>query len=300
METLIKERKKQKHNNVVFEIISVTVLGIYAFSLLFMLAWALVTSVKNIIDFTLEPMAFFVKDIRLINYVSAFREMHVKISTVGGDRTVEFVELLFNSLFYVAGCCIVSTYTHVTCAYVAAKYPRFITKLMYSIVLFLMSFTMLSNLSSEIVLLKGTYIYNNRILYFLYCGGFTGSNYLIFYSAFKGVSSTYSEAARMDGAGHYRIMFTIMMPMIKSVITGMMLLQIIGLWNDWYVPMVWLPSYPTISYALYRFQFNTENSVSSVPVQVAGSIVVALPTLAIFIAFKNKFIGNIAIGGLKG
>jgi ABC-type glycerol-3-phosphate transport system permease component len=159
---------------------------------------------------------------------------------------------------------------------------------------------MVGDLSSTMVLFQRTGIYDNRLLYILYCGGFTGTNFLIFYATAKGIDEAYLEAARLDGASNYRILFSIVFPMAKPVITGMALLSVIGLWNDWNTPMMWLPSFPTISYALYRFQFNTGNTVSQIPARLAGCVIVMLPTLSIFLIFKNKFIGNIAIGGLKG
>ncbi|MBQ8685618.1 MAG: carbohydrate ABC transporter permease [Clostridia bacterium] len=301
MEKTEKKKKSKgiRANGLVFEIIAITVLGLYSFTLLFALGWGIIISLKDIIDFTLNPLGF-PAELRFENYLNAFKELKVEVAWGEGRRTIEFLELLFNSILYVVGCTLISTYTHLTCAYVSAKYPRWITKLMHTIVVVVIAFPMVGSLSSGLVLLKATGVYNNRLMYFLYCGGFTGTNFLIYYSAFKGVSSTYAEAAKIDGAGHYTIMFKIMIPMVKNLLTGMMLLAVIGYWNDWYTAMVYLPSYPNISYALYKFQFNTNNSVSSVPVQTAGCMLVMLPTLLIFLVFRNKFIGNISYGGLKG
>lgn len=297
--TLKKHKKGIRQNGLGFEIISVTILGLYCFSLLFALGWGVSISLKDIIDFTLDPMGL-PSSLRFQNYVNAFKELNTEVAWGNGRRTVEFLELLFNSLLFVICTTSISTFTHLSCAYVAAKYPRRVTKLMHGIVVFLLSFPLISSLGSGLTLLKATGIYNNRLLYFLYCGNFLGTQFLIFYSAFKGVSSTYMEAAKLDGAGDSTIMFTIMIPMIKNLVLGLMLSGFIGQWQDWFTPMVYLPSYPTISYALYQFQFNTNNSVSSVPVQTAGCVIVAIPTLILFIIFRNKFIGNISFGGLKG
>ena len=296
---VIKKKKGIRQNGLVFEIVSVTILGIYCFSLLFTLGWGLSISLKDIIDFTLDPMGL-PTSLRFSNYVNAFKELNTEVAWGDGRRSVEFLELLFNSLVFVIGTTCVSTFSHMTCAYVAAKYPRRITKLMHGIVVFLLAFPLISSIGAGLTLLKTTGIYNNRIPYILYCANFLGTSFLIYYSAFKGVSNTYMEAAKLDGAGDVTIMFTIMVPMIKNLLLGLMLSGFIGQWQDWFTPMVYLPSYPTISYALYQFQFNTNNSVSSVPVQTAGCIIVAIPTLILFIIFRNKFIGNISFGGLKG
>lgn len=296
--------KKTKNKSIrthgkVFGIISVTILGLYSFTMLFALYLAISNSLKGIVDFTLNPLGL-PSRLRLDNYKNAFNQLGLDVASGAGRRTIGFFELFFNSLLYVFGCTVVGIYTHFTCAYVAAKHRNIVTKMMHWIVVFLISFPQVGSLASSMVIMKTTGVYNNRLLYFLYCGGFTGSNFLIFYAASKGIDNAFLEAAKLDGAGYYRIQFTIVMPMVKNLLLGMALLQIISLWNTWQTPMLYLPSYPTISYALYRFQFNTNNSVSQIPAQMAGCVLVMLPTLILFVIFKDKFIGNITLGGLKG
>jgi multiple sugar transport system permease protein len=198
------------------------------------------------------------------------------------------------------GVAVFSNYARFSCAYVAAKHPNVVTKAMHICVIFIMSFPMVGSFASTYLLLKRTGVYNNLFMYFLYSAGFTGKDFLIFYAASRGIDDAYIEAAKLDGAGYYRIQFGIVMPMLKTIILGMLLIDIISLWNSWSTPMFYLPKYPTVSYALYLFQFNTDNSVSQVPAQTAGCVMVMVPTLILFIAFRNKFIGNITLGGLKG
>lgn len=294
-----KKISKLKKNPLILQIIGMTIIGFHAFTIMGALAITVFNSLKSIINITMDPLGFPTK-LRFDNYVNAFRQLYVTVSTSSGRRPIYFVELLFNSLVYVIGATLIGEYTHFTCAYVAAKYPNAVTKAMHWIVIFLISFPTVGSLASLSITLQETGIYNNRLLYLLYCGGFTGTDFLIYYSTAKGIDNGYIDAARLDGAGYYRILFQISMPLIKPFLLGMILRNLVGLWNDWFTPMMWLPSYPTISYALYKFQFNTDNSVSQVPAQMAGAILVALPTIALFIAFKNKFIGNVSFGGLKG
>ena len=78
------------------------------------------------------------------------------------------------------------------------------------------------------------------------------------------------------------------------------LLSFIGYWNDYYIPMIYLPSKPTIAYALYCFQTTSVTSVSNVPAKMAGSLIVFIPVFILFLIFKKKLIGNLTVGGLKG
>ncbi len=76
-----------------------------------------------------------------------------------------------------------------------------------------------------------------------------------------------------------------------------MLLSFISFWNDYYTPMVFLPENPTMSYGLFLFQ--TDNK-ASVPVQLSACLLACLPILAVFVAFKDKIMSNVTMGGIKG
>jgi raffinose/stachyose/melibiose transport system permease protein/N-acetylglucosamine transport system permease protein len=130
--------------------------------------------------------------------------------------------------------------------------------------------------------------------------GFLGTNFLIFYATFRSISWEYAEAAFIDGASHTGVLLKLMLPLASVTISAVALLSFIEFWNDWRVNVVYLPSYPLISYALYQFQNNPINEISTVPRKLAGCMLVIAPIMIMFIAFRNKLMGNITIGGLKG
>ena len=294
-----KRVKNLNRNPLLFEIIALVFIGLLCLSLIFATYMVIITSLKGIVDYTINPIGI-PKKLRFDNYANAMEQLYVRIPTETGTRNVEFLELFINSLIFMFGCGFVQLYAQFTCAYVATKYPCFITNLMTWIVVFVISFPIVGSTASSMVLYRTVGIYNNRIFYILCGATFTGTGFLIYRSACKGIDDAYLDAARLDGAGHYRVMFTIVVPMVKPLLIGMFLIDVLALWKDWSTPMIWLPKYPTIAYALYRFQFSTENSVSQVPAQMAGCVLVMLPNLILFLLFKDKFIGNISFGGLKG
>ena len=112
---------------------------------------------------------------------------------------------------------------------------------------------------------------------------------------------SYAEAAFIDGAGHFRTMVQVMLPLTRTIFGVLFLTQSIGLWNDYMCPIYFLPSYPTISYGAWLFQFNVENpEVAVAPIQLAGLLTLAVPIFVLFMIFKNKMMGSLTIGGLKG
>jgi len=88
--------------------------------------------------------------------------------------------------------------------------------------------------------------------------------------------------------------------MVKNIFIALFMLDFIASWNDYSVSLVYLPSYPMVAYGLYVYNMDTGNASSGVPLKLAGSALVILPTLTIFIVFRNKIVSNLSIGGLKG
>ena len=91
-----------------------------------------------------------------------------------------------------------------------------------------------------------------------------------------------------------------MIPMIRTAIVALFILGFIGSWNDYMTPMVYLPSMPTIAYGLFTFRNSSDSLVAAIPMQITGCVVVMIPIMVIFIIFRNKIMGNLALGGLKG
>ena len=130
-------------------------------------------------------------------------------------------------------------------------------------------------------------------------GTYTGLYFLVFCATFSSISSAYAEAAKIDGAGHFAIFVKIMLPLVSSTIFAVFILQFITNWNDYYTPMIFLSSRPTIAYALFEFKKESE-SVAPTSLKLSASIFTCIPIIILFIIFRNKIMGKIAIGGVKG
>ena len=69
-------------------------------------------------------------------------------------------------------------------------------------------------------------------------------------------------------------------------------------WNDYQVPLVYIPSHPTLTYAMYKAALSTR--ISSVPERLAVCLVVFIPIFIVFSVFHRGLMGNVSMGGLKG
>ncbi|MBQ4269713.1 MAG: carbohydrate ABC transporter permease [Clostridia bacterium] len=294
--------KKQRLS--AFGIIATVLLAIYAVSLLFPIIWAMYSSFLGRLDFKANPIFPYpeIQGYQPGNFVQAFQELHVGIRTAkGGTRSVYFFEMILYSVIWSVGSSVVMELSRCMCAYVVAKFRHHRwTRYVHSLVLILMIVAFPSNLATTIEFNKMVGTYNNLLFRVVGSVTFTGAHFLYFYAAFKNLSWEYAEAAYIDGANHYVVMWKIMMPLVKTTFFALVLLDFIVAWNDYSTSMVYMPSYPTVAYGLFKMQSLGGKFGSSVPLRLASCTVVIIPTLIVFIVFKDKLMGNLSLGGLKG
>ena len=185
-------------------------------------------------------------------------------------------------------------------AYAVAKYNFKFGKFMYGIVIVTMILPVVGNLPSQIQMAKFTGAYDNLLGVAVMKGHFLGTNFLIFYAAFKSLPNDFKEAAEMDGASQLQVLLQIVLPLVKTTIGAIALLSFITYWNDYTTAMIFLPNMPTIAYGLQYFTSSSLNEASTLPVKIAACTMVIIPIFIVFVIFKDKLIGNMAVGGIKG
>ena len=292
------KKNKIKSSYKGFAIVSTVFLSIYSLSILFMLGWALLSTFKGRFDFS-DNVFRLPQEWIFSNYKTVFENLAVNIRLDHGTRDVLFPELLFNSLALAFGGATMTIVAHVLVAYACAKYPFKYTKFLYAFVIFTIIFPTVNNLPSTMLIVRGLGLYDNYLGILFMKFGFLGTYFLILYATFKSIAWDYAEAAFIDGASNLRVLVSIMIPMASASIGTIFVLSLIAYWNDYMTNVLYMPSMPTISYALFLFRSNPSGEIT-VPVILTASICLCIPVLALFIAFKNKIIGNLSIGGLKG
>lgn len=294
---------KKSNNKNWLMILIVVLLAVYAVCIIAPFVWTIISSFKTKDDFRNNfNFGLPIMDGGYLNYVNVLKQLKVQINLGNGiSRYVYFPELFMNSFIYSVGCAIIQNVVSCLVAYLCSKYSHFkFTKLIYAVVIVTMILPICGSLASEIQMAKNLYLFDSFIGIFIMRANFLGMNFMVFYAAFKGIPNDFAEAAQIDGASHFQILARIMIPLIIPTFFITFLLSFIGYWNDYYIPMIYLPSHPTIAYALYCFQTNSSSTVSFVPAKLAACIIVFVPVFVLFLIFRKKLIGNLTVGGLKG
>lgn len=118
---------------------------------------------------------------------------------------------------------------------------------------------------------------------------------------FLSINSEVEEAARLDGAGHWRIFFRIILPMSWAPITTLAILTIINMWNEYLWPLLVGTNEQTrvLNVALGVFKSQTPQSGPDWAGLMAAVLVAALPLLIVFMFFAKKIVNSIGFSGSK-
>lgn len=280
-----------------FQVVLYAIVTIYCLSMIYVLLFGFVNSLKDATDYEWNnPFGLPSKEFgwHFDNYAKVLNDF--KVFTLGGNE-VYLMQMFFNSLSYAVLMSLFCMATQIITAYAIAKYDFRGKSILYGVAVVVMLLPIIGSLASEVQMAETFNFRNNLIGVCIMKCKYPGLYFLVFYATFKGLSWTYAEAAQIDGAGHFRVFIEIMLPLIKSTVFAVFILLFIEYWNDYYTPMVFLPESPTMSYGLFLFQ--TDNKAST-PVQLASCLMACLPILVVFVAFKDKIMSNVTMGGIKG
>ena len=305
-----KHRAKIKQKLGPLGVVAFIFITIYCISIFLVLVWALLNSFKAEVDFAgmgglYEANYFGLPRLpysekfggwHFDNYVTAFEIISVRV----GAEVYKLDTMLVNSLLYTTAMALFGVFTPLLVAYACAKYNFKFKGLVYTTAIIVMMIPVVGSLSSELLIQRQLHL-ENLIGVCIIKNKYTGMYFLVFYGTYKSLSSTYMEAARIDGANEFSILFKIMIPLAKTSILSIFILLFIHNWNDYYTPMMFIPHMPTLARGLQQITSAPVGPISShIPIKLGSSMLVAIPTLVLFVIFRKQIMGNISMGGIKG
>ncbi len=299
------EMKRNKRKLDVFFLITGICLAAYSIFLLVLIVWGFFTSLKADLGST---NLFRQNKVWLPegwpwqwewkNYLVIKDYVYVDIKH--GTIRIDMLTMAFNSVLYAIGGALVAVAVPAFVAYAASKTSYKFNVVLDVICLSCMAIPIVGNQPSNIQVLKELNLYDTMIGFYIQKAHFLTSYYLIMKAAFGSVPKAISEAAQIEGAGNYTVMFRIVFPMVSKTITTLCLMEFITLWNDYTYPLLYLESYPTLAYGIFYLVFqNGENRIRTTPMRMAGSFILFTPILILFLIFKDKLMQNLSMGGVK-
>ena len=299
--------KKQNHSRRLSQrspmyAVVLVILSVYTMIMALLLAWGISTSLKHLLDFRTNtlglPSAKY--GVAWENFSIVFSKFETTVLSGGQQKYVNFWGMLWYTILYAGVGSMISAIVPCLMAYVCTKCDFKFNGIIYGIVIVSMVLPIVGSAPSEMKILKDLGLYNTIYGNWIQKFNFMGMYFLVYYATFKSFPNTYLDAAYIDGAGEWRTLLSIALPLVRNTFLTILLIRFIDYWNDYQTPLLYIPSYPTLAVGLYSLGNSTVGEMSWVPRKVAACIILLLPIMTLFIAFRDKLMGSLTVGGIKG
>lgn len=224
------------------------------------------------------------------NYKMIFSTLEVNGTYFGG--------MLWNSLWQTLGQLLLTTASTAMASYAYAKYKFVGRKVIFFIVVVLLTISLPGSIPATYKLYSDLHM-RNSYLFLLGCTAGFGTNFLIFSGFWRGIDWAYAEAAYIDGANEWQVFIKIMVPQALPIMGVSIINGFIGMWLSADPSMLYLPEMPSLGYGLWVYEQRSTGGMDY-PVFFAALILVAIPSIVVFICLHEKTIKVMNLGGLKG
>lgn len=284
---------KKRFNDLLFRTLKIKVnnffisfiLIIIAVVALYPLFFTIINSLKTNPEYAINSLNFPAR-VNFDNYRETFERMNV-------------FRLLLNSLIVTLSAIIISTICALLIAYAVTKIHFFGSNLFFLFVISLLvipSQAIIYPLYETMLDLGFVGTYQGLILVLAAFGLPLGTYQLAAY--FRTIPDELIEAARIDGAGHLRIIFLIILPLAAPAISALTILNFVWMWNDLILPLVIMGGSDKTSLMVGIALLSGEYDIS-VPLISAGLVVALLPVILVYFFFQKKIISGAMEGGMR-
>lgn len=283
-------KKKSK----LFNIFIYLCLVIFALSILVPVFWVFMASIKTNPEFYGNPWA-----LPMSFYLNNFKDAWAAANM--GDY---FLNSLIVTAIALALLLLISLPFSYILARMQFKGRRFVTSYIKAGLFINLSyivipiFLMLRDVSKSIPLA----LLNNRfVLALIYASTAVPFTVYLLTNFFSSISKSYEEAAYIDGAGYYRTMMDIMIPMARPAVITVILFNFLMFWNEYILALTLMtdPSKRTLPVGLINLQ-QAARGAANYGRLYAGLVIVMIPTLIIYILVQKQLTKGMMVGGDKG
>ena len=279
---------KGRFGDAVFGGFSHLFLFVWALMVVYPILWVVISSFKSDKYIIKEPLSLNPHTLQWDNFSRAW--------TKGG-----LGEFFFNTVLVVGGGVFLTMLLGSMAAYVLARYEFPGNRVIYF--LFLSGLTLPVYLAI-VPLFKGVYNtgvqfpligLNSRVMLILVYVAWSLSFTIFFmHSFFRTLPTTVAEAALVDGASHTTLFFRVMLPMAKPGLISIGIFNVLGQWNQWYLPTVLMQdlsgagkTHEVLAQGLISLSVN-QGYKSDWAGLFAGLTMAMLPVLIVYIAFQRQ------------
>ncbi|MGI3783819.1 MAG: carbohydrate ABC transporter permease [Janthinobacterium lividum] len=263
------------------------VLIIWSLLVIIPLLWVIMSSFKTSSEIFASPFAL-PQRLRFDNYAHAW-------------TTAGIGNFFVNSVIVVFGALVLTMLFGSMSAYVLARFPFPGNRVIYYLMLAGLTFPIFLAIVPLFFVLRGVGLLNTLPGLILTYAAFAFPFTVFFlYSFFRSLPKSVAEAAAMDGAGEWRIFFQIMLPMARPGLATVAILNFVGLWNQFLLPVALNTN--TDNYVLTQgmASFASQAGYSvDFGALFAAVVITVVPVLVVYLIFQRQLQGSVSQGTNK-
>ena len=141
---------------------------------------------------------------------------------------------------------------------------------------------------------------NKAGMVLLYLAATTPPGVFLITGYLKSVPTEIEEAAYMDGCSYAKTYFTVVLPLLKPILSTMLIKDALFIWNDFQLPLIMLNG-STKSWTLQLFQYNFKSQYSfDYNLAFASFLMTMLPILCLYVLIQKNIVAGLSAGAVKG
>lgn len=290
--------KKNKKTLDLYKIFIYIALLTLAITIIVPVLWVFMASVKDNSEFYGNPWVI-PKGLKFSNFKEA-----IVIANMG--------EYFMNSVIVTGLGIVILLVVAVPCAYALSRFEfkgqKFLATIFHGGIFINVNyivvpiFLMLLNwdIALNAKLGHGFFLDNKFVLALVYASTSIPFTIYLLSNYFRTIPKDFEEAANMDGAGNFRTMISIMVPMAKPSIITVILFNFLSFWNEYIISLTLMPnSTKTLPVGLINLMQSQRGAANYGPMY-AGLVIVMLPTLILYMLVQKKLTEGMTVGGVKG
>ncbi len=263
------------------QIIVASILGLLAFIGLFPYLFMLVTSLKDNNQF-FHSYLYPALPFHFGNYVAAWNELEPYFLT----SAIVAISTIVGSIILGSGA-----------AFVFARFDFFGRTFLFILIAILLAVPSVTTLIPLFLFMRDLGLLNTRLVLILpYIAGSTILTVVIMRTFVEQLPAELFEASQLDGAGGFRMYWNMMLPLSLPIIGTVTLLSIVGVWNDYFWPLLTITQNNLRTVPVGLTYFQGQNSTAYGPL-FAGYTIASVPLL-VFFTFLSKWLLTGIEGGL--
>ena len=249
-----------------------------------------INSLKQKRDIIKSPFSwlFTIKGLSFDNFVKAFTQM-------------DFLNAFKNSLIVTVSATLLVTLFAAMLAYYIVRNNNVISKITFALMVASMIIPFQALMIPLVSIYGGTLnILNHRAtLIFLHTGFSMAMSVFMFHGIIKGnIPIALEEAAYIDGCTHSQTFFKVVLPLLKPIISTMVILNSMAFWNDFLLPPLVLTDKKLLTLPLSTYSFYGTYSADYGTI-MAGLLLCVIPILVLYIILQKQIIGGVVAGAVK-